>query len=101
MKPFARKFYHSKKWLKCRRIYIATVFGLCEKCQAPGHILHHKVELTPQNISNPEITLNFNNLEYLCLDCHNREHGSRTPTQKGLTFDKDGNLIQDTPPPPS
>ena len=30
--------------------------------------------LNEKNINNPSITLNFKNLEALCLDCHNKIH---------------------------
>ncbi|SFR15292.1 HNH endonuclease [Desulfoscipio geothermicus] len=92
MKPFAKKFYKSKAWLKCREAYIASVFGLCERCPRPGHIVHHKIKLTPENINNPDVTLNWDNLEYLCLNCHNREHGGAS-TAEGLRFDENGDLV--------
>lgn len=40
----------------------------------PGDQVHHKKHLTPKNINDPEITLNWDNLELLCLDCHRKEH---------------------------
>lgn len=92
-KEFAKKFYASKAWQKCRAAYIASVFGLCERCGRPGYIVHHKVTLTPNNINDPDITLNFERLEYLCHDCHNREHGGAVTTE-GLRFDSDGNLVE-------
>ena len=72
-------FYKTSAWLKCRAAYIKSVGGLCERCLArgeikPGYIVHHKVHLTPWNITDTSITLNWDNLEYLCLDCHNKEH---------------------------
>ena len=91
-KEFAKKFYRSKAWLKCRAAYITSVFGLCEKCQRPGYILHHKKELTPENINDPEIALGFDNLQYLCLDCHNRVPGGATADD--LKFDELGNLVK-------
>ena len=39
-----------------------------------GTIVHHKQHLNMQNINNPAITVSFDNLELLCLDCHNKEH---------------------------
>lgn len=39
-----------------------------------GYIVHHKTYIDSHNIFNPEVTLNFDNLELLCLDCHNEEH---------------------------
>lgn len=97
MKPWAAKFYKSKRWQRCRQAYIHKVFGLCERCWKPGKIVHHKVYLTEANIDNPEISLNFDNLEYLCQDCHNAEHpkyASRNICRNGLIFDANGNLIR-------
>lgn len=82
-RAFAKKFYKSTKWLKCRASYIAERRaidgGLCERCrQVMGYIVHHVIWLTPENVNDPEITLNHDNLEYVCLDCHNRiEEGER------------------------
>ena len=92
-KDWARPFYLSKAWQQCRAAYIQSVFGLCEKCGRPGWIVHHKIKLTPVNISNPEITLGFDNLCYLCQDCHNREHGGASIVD-GLKFDSMGDLVE-------
>lgn len=78
-REFSRAFYKSKSWKVCREGFIASVNGLCTRCLekgkiTPGYIVHHKKWLTPENIDNPEITLNWDNLEYLCIDCHNAEH---------------------------
>ncbi|TYP67682.1 HNH endonuclease [Paenibacillus methanolicus] len=96
MKPWARSFYNGSAWKKCRAAYIASVFGMCERCPRPGHIVHHKKYLTPENINNPAVSLNHALLEYLCQDCHNKEHhGSLEPViREGLAFDPYGNLIQ-------
>lgn len=100
MKPWAEQFYKSKLWQKCRAAYIASVFGLCERCRRrgivkPGKIVHHKIKLTPENINDHSISLNFRNLEYLCQECHNEEHHQKHGnTRKGLAFDAYGNLIQ-------
>ena len=91
-KEFSKSFYKSKAWRKCRESYISHVYGLCERCQEPGLILHHKVLLTAENINNPDITLNWNHLEYLCLTCHNQEHGAKEEGQR-YKFDSNGNII--------
>ena len=36
--------------------------------------MHHIIELTPDNINNPSISLNPRNLMLLCNDCHNKLH---------------------------
>lgn len=98
--PWAKRFYKSAAWQKCRRSYIANVFGLCEHCSAagrtrPGYIVDHIIELTPENINNPDITLNHENLQYLCLECHNRKTFRKIgPTRDGLRFDENGNLVK-------
>lgn len=96
---FAKAFYKSKEWLECRDGYIKSVFGLCERCGKPGYIVHHKIVLTPENINDPNVTLNWGYLEYLCLDCHNREHGNGDVVREGLRFDERGNLVPQGVPP--
>ena len=78
-REFAKAFYKSAAWRDCREAYSNRVGGLCERClrkgiYRPGVIVHHKVYLTEDNIRDPEVALNFDNLELLCIDCHNEEH---------------------------
>lgn len=105
MKEYAKKFYRSTAWKKARKPVIKRADGLCERCRAarlyiPGVIVHHKEYITPSNIHNPNITLNLDNLEYVCEDCHNKEHKSKLNSR--YRFDSDGNLLpptqQTTPP---
>ena len=82
MKPYAVAFYKSKAWKDCREAYARSKGGLCERClkdgkYTAGEIVHHKVNLTPTNIHDPNVTLNWDNLELLCMDCHAAEHGSK------------------------
>ena len=72
---YARTFYKSKAWARCRASYIAERQGidggLCERChKALGYIVHHKVHITPANISNPDVTLNHDNLQYAWQALH-------------------------------
>jgi len=95
MKPYAKKFYKSKAWQDCRASYISKVHGLCEHCQAPGYIVDHIEEITPDNINNPEITLNHQNLQFLCLPCHNTKHFKKhEPLRDDVMFDSEGQLIK-------
>lgn len=100
----ADKFYHSKRWQKCRAAYIAGRVaidgGLCEVCrEVPGYIVHHKVWIDETNIDNPAVTLNHSNLRYECLACHNMEQPDgirRWPERENrYTFDENGDLIPD------
>jgi len=42
-----------------------------------GEIVHHLEELTPENITIPEIALGWDNLELVCRDCHAEAHEQR------------------------
>ena len=97
-KEFAKAFYKSKAWQRCRYGYIRSVYGQCERCDKPGLILHHKIKLTIDNINIPEITLNWDHLEYVCQHCHNKEHhGTRDDViRDGLMFDEYGNIVEFT-----
>lgn len=60
----------------------------------PGYIVHHKEELTPNNINDMDVSLGFKNLKYDCHVCHQKENAKDGPTE-GLVryeFDADGEL---------
>lgn len=81
MKEYAKEFYSSKTWQKCREGYKKSVGGLCERCLRNGKItagviVHHKVHISQENIKDPAVTLNWANLELVCRDCHAVEHGA-------------------------
>ena len=100
-KPYAKKFYNSKVWRECRESYISKVHGLCEHClkeekHMPGYIVDHIEEITLDNINNPDITLNHDNLQYLCLPCHNKKTfgNDYEVTREGLMFNEYGELVE-------
>lgn len=91
----AKRFYNSSRWKKCRTSYIQSVFGLCERCGEPGLILHHIEYIDSTNVDDPSVTLNHDNLEYLCQTCHNKEHfKTKEVIREGLMFDEHGDLIE-------
>ena len=96
-KDFSKKFYKSAKWLKCRKSYIAlrqaVDGGMCELCrQSVGYIVHHKQTLTADNITDPDVSLNHEQLMYVCLDCHNKiDHFDDCNGNKYI-FDESGNI---------
>lgn len=94
MQEWAKSFYKSKTWRECRDAYYVSKHGLCERCGNPGKIVHHKIYLTPENINDPNISLNWDNLELLCPQCHNIEHHGGQITAEGLAFDENGDLIK-------
>lgn len=74
-----KQFYGSQQWKDCRAGYLKSVNYLCERCKKNGRIVpaeavHHKIHITPANINDPNITLNWDNLEAVCRDCHSIEH---------------------------
>lgn len=82
MKPFARKFYKGKAWQSVRDYVMSRDARLCQDCLKKGKIttaeeVHHIVEITPDNINDPDITLNPDNLVSLCKECHAARHGAR------------------------
>lgn len=48
----------------------------------PGEIVHHRIEIDPININNPEVALNWDNLELLCRECHAEEHNERSKDRR-------------------
>ncbi len=98
-KPFAKQFYHSQTWKQCRDAYAQSVGYLCENCikhgiYKPGIIVHHIEELTPLNIENPEVTLNYKNLKLVCRECHAKEHEAmyQRKHKRRYRIDDDGSV---------
>jgi 5-methylcytosine-specific restriction enzyme A len=60
----------------------------------PSEDVHHMILLTPNNIHDPNVTLNHDNLMALCKECHNSVHGNGKPIRDDVMFDDDGQLIQ-------
>lgn len=104
-KEWARQFYDSIAWRRQREAYRRHVHGICELCGEPGEIVHHKRELTPRTIRDPEETLGFDNLQLVCRDCHAKVHGDRigrpraNDAPKGMRFDARGELVAEGTPP--
>lgn len=79
MKPYAERFYKSTAWKNCSQVYLHRQGYLCEEClkrglHTPATLVHHIVHISPENIGDPSVTLNFDNLEALCVDCHAAIH---------------------------
>lgn len=91
-REFSRSFYKSKEWKKIREIIFKKYYGLCVICGKPGKEVHHKVFLTPENISDYDIALGEDNLILLCKECHYKKHAKRESTREGLTFNEYGEL---------
>ncbi|MBO7747367.1 HNH endonuclease [Paenibacillus sp. MWE-103] len=61
---------------------MALILERGSKCQRCGQAIlravdiigHHKIELTPENVHDYNISLNPDKVELICYDCHNKEH---------------------------
>lgn len=78
-----KKFYNSKPWLLFRQQIILSRRKngkvICEKCGktivVSKHIqVHHLEELTEDNYTDVSISLNPDNVEVWCHNCHNKHH---------------------------
>lgn len=98
-------FYRKAAWQKLRQMALSRDNGICVRCYKKNKIkkadvVHHIVYLT----DNIQLALDLNNLESLCHACHNAEHDEKATGKKskwkknirrGLTFDDEGNLIEE------
>jgi hypothetical protein len=73
------RFYCRKEWRDLSYSLKIKAAGKCTRCgetvlDFSQLIAHHKEELTEDNVDDPVITLNPDNVEVICFDCHNKEH---------------------------
>jgi predicted kinase len=74
-----KSFYASEEWVRLRLLLILERGNRCERCKniiprSKNLIGHHKIELTPENVHDHNISLNPDLIELVCFDCHNKEH---------------------------
>ena len=100
-REFAKKFYNSAAWVKTSKAYAASRLFICERCGEPAkkYVVHHKRHLTPQNINDPAVALSWDNLQLLCLDCHNTTHYAKQ--KRKIFFDSSGQVVGVEEAPPS
>jgi 5-methylcytosine-specific restriction endonuclease McrA len=94
MKEWAESFYGSPQWKATRQAAKSRDAYLCVDCMRAGIItpaeeVHHIIELTPENINDPSISLNLDNLVSLCRECHQKRHGAHARRYK---FDELGRV---------
>lgn len=85
---FSVSFYHSAAWKRARLEALKRDGFCCAKCGKPAEEVHHKIPLTPANITDQSVSLDLENLVSLCFDCHQNEHGNRAET--AVEFAPDG-----------
>ena len=94
-----KAFYGSNAWKMCRKAYKKQVGGLCEECLKnglinPGEVVHHKIYVTPTNVTDPAVTLSFDNLQLLCRKHHEEIHNR---IKKRYCIDGQGNVVINLP----
>lgn len=68
------KFYNSKQWKELRDEIRRERQMRCDSCHRlikGKSICDHIVEVSPSNYEDERITLNKDNLQLLCIECHN------------------------------
>ena len=105
-----KDFYNSKAWKSTRKSIWLKQSLLCNRCKRPVYvdgisdylpkekrltgIVHHKIYLDNSNVYDDNISLNEDNLEGICKDCHEKEHHQDQVVRKNYKFDENGNLIK-------
>ena len=75
--PALREFYSSIQWRRCSKAIKQEAGYVCADCRGvygPGNEVHHIQVLTPENVSDPDVSLNPDNLVCLCSYCHRLRH---------------------------
>jgi len=98
-KDWAKQFYNSKAWRDTRKIALRRDLYTCAYCYGRAEEIHHVIPLTPENINDPMISLNLDNLVALCHSCHDKiTKGFTGDIQEDYIFDDEGNVILAHPP---
>lgn len=89
--------YNCKRWRELRK-YKLIQTPYCERCfkmglYTPAYIIHHKEWIDQNNYKDDNVFYNIDNLESICLSCHNKEHFSSVANEEYF-FDNQGNLIK-------
>lgn len=94
------KFYNSKVWQDVRQTILMRDKYLCQHCKvSPASEVHHIKHLTENNVDDPNVSLNPDNLVSLCWKCHREQHkaddgkGRLMQESNPYTFDSNGMLI--------
>lgn len=85
-----KSFYASETWINFRLGLITERGNRCQRCgkiipKSTDIIAHHKIELTPENVRDHTISLNPEEVDLVCFDCHNEIHKRfGHPAMKGV-----------------
>lgn len=105
-----KEFYNSKLWRTIRKNIWLKQNLLCARCGKPVYvdgisdyipkeyrttgIVHHKEYLNDINITDDNITISEDNLEGLCIDCHNHIHFTANAIRDNVMFNEYGELVK-------
>jgi 5-methylcytosine-specific restriction enzyme A len=83
-----QRFYKSGPWRKLRLVALERDNYECQQCKRKGKFskgqnVHHIKEI----YRHPKLALELDNLETLCINCHNEEH-KRTFNNIGTKKDR-------------
>ncbi len=94
---FPKKLYNSSAWKNLARNIRERQFYRCQVCGAlNATAVHHIHPLTPENVENPRVALNPDNLILLCADCHNKVHDrayAMSDERPLYSFDASGHVV--------
>lgn len=96
-KEWAKSFYTSTAWRRVRKEALIRDMFTCAICYGRAEEVHHIKELTPLNISDPNIALNLNNLVSLCHNCHTSL--TKKSAEHNYFFDENGQYMRRQSPP--
>lgn len=78
-----QKIYCTKQWKKLSKAYL-MLHPLCEECLKAGKVtpavhVHHIVSFmtASDDLKRLELALDADNLEALCVECHNAKHNPK------------------------
>lgn len=66
------RFYRSMDWKRLSAKYMQDKGYRCEECGAIATEVHHKIAI--QTEQGWDMRLDYNNLELVCIKCHNKRH---------------------------
>lgn len=92
-KEWAKWFYNSPIWKNRRKEILRRDNYTCVYCGGRATEVHHKVELTPENINDKEIALGDSNLESTCHKCHSDITLNRSDVNDDYIFNEDGFVV--------
>lgn len=81
------RFYKSDKWRACRKEVLKKFNYKCVLCGKKATTVHHLINITLENVNNPNIALNQDYCIPLCEHCHTELHKKERMKKEGLKND--------------